>query len=169
MSDLERIHGPTIKQIRGVYVILDADLAALFGVPTRQLIQAVTRNRERFPADFFFRLEDEEWETLRSQVVTSNSRGGRRYAPYAFTEHGVAMAASVLRSPSAIAMSIEVIRQFVRLRQAIQDFSELEQRMAHLEARMDDEVRRIWSVLHDILVLPDPAAKRLGFRQDEPA
>jgi hypothetical protein len=103
----------TIVHIRGQGAILDNDLARLYGVPTRVLVQAVNRNRSRFPADFMFRLTATEFETLRSQFVTSNSkgRGGRRYRPYAFTEQGVAMLSGVLRSRRAISANIEIMRR----------------------------------------------------------
>jgi hypothetical protein len=109
---------PRISLVRGHKVLLDFDLAKLYGVETRVLIQAVTRNLSRFPIDFAFKLEQSEWESLRSQFVISKiGRGGRRWLPYAFTEQGVAMLASVLRSPQAIAVNIEIVRIFVKLRQ----------------------------------------------------
>jgi hypothetical protein len=115
-----------ILLLRGERVMLDADLAALYGVETRALTQAVKRNRERFPGDFMFQLRAEEAVQLRSQTVISNpSRGGRRYAPYAFTEHGVTMLAAVLQSPRAVLVSIEVVRAFVRLRAMLAGNAEL--------------------------------------------
>ncbi|HME58182.1 MAG TPA: ORF6N domain-containing protein, partial [Terracidiphilus sp.] len=105
-----------IVLVRGQKILLDADLAVLYGVEVRALIQAVKRNEKRFPSDFVFQLTAEENEALRSQIVISkSSRGGRRYAPYAFTEHGAIMAASVLNSPRAVEMSIYVVRAFLRL------------------------------------------------------
>lgn len=110
-----------ILWIREQRVLLDGDLAKLYGVSTGNLIQSVKRNIERFPADFTFQLAENEWATLRSQIVISNSgRGGRRYAPYAFTEQGIAMLSSVLKSPQAIAVNIEIMRTFVKLRAAMQ-------------------------------------------------
>src|SRR5687767_8825910 len=107
--------------VRGHRVMLDADLAELYGVPTKVLLQAVRRNGERFPEDFRFQLEPDESEALRSQFVTSKKtgRGGRRYAPFVFTEQGVAMLSSVLRSPRAIAINIEIMRAFVKLREVL--------------------------------------------------
>ena len=106
-----------ILSLRDQRVMLDAELAALYGVETKVLVQAIKRNIERFPADFMFQLSAEEFANLRSQFVTSSSGyGGRRYAPYAFTEQGVAMLSSVLNSPRAIAVNIEIMRAFVRLR-----------------------------------------------------
>src|SRR5216117_1964768 len=107
-----------ILLVRAQKVMLDADLAVLYGVPTRVLIQAVKRNSARFPDDFMFRLTAEEAARLRSQLVISNvGRGGRRYLPYAFTEHGVAMLSSVLRSPQAVQVNVAIVRTFVKLRE----------------------------------------------------
>src|SRR5258707_248432 len=112
-----------ITEVRGHKVILDADLARVYGVPTKVLNQAVKRNNERFPQDFLLRLtiaEAAEMQVLRSQIVTSNEkRGGRRYLPYAFTEHGALMAANILNSPRAVAMSVYVIRAFVKMRETL--------------------------------------------------
>jgi hypothetical protein len=108
----------SIAIVRGHKVLLDADLAALYGVATKVLVQAVKRNTERFPDDFMLQLTAEEWTDLRSQFVTSRSGyGGRRYSPYAFTEQGVAMLSSVLRSPRAIAVNIQIMRAFVQMRE----------------------------------------------------
>lgn len=109
-----------VLSIRGLKVLIDADLAALYGVATKALLQAVKRNLDRFPDDFMFQLNTDEWNTLRSQSVTSNSkRGGRRYAPYAFTEQGVAMLSSVLSSNQAIQVNIAIMRAFVKLREIL--------------------------------------------------
>jgi len=109
--------GNSIHVVRGQSVLLDVDLAALYGVETKVLLQAVKRNLERFPEDFMLQLTAEEWKSLRSQIVTSNlQHGGRRYVPYAFTEHGVAMLSSVLNSSRAIAVNMEIMRTFVRMR-----------------------------------------------------
>jgi hypothetical protein len=113
----ERIDG-AILLIRGQKVMLDSHLAGLYGVETRALVQAVQRNLERFPDDFMFRLTADEFDHLRSQfVISSPNRGGRRFAPYAFTEQGVAMLSSVLRSERAVQVNIEIMRAFVRLRE----------------------------------------------------
>jgi hypothetical protein len=141
-------------------------------VPTKALLQAVRRNAERFPEDFMFELEAEEWEGLRSQIVTSNvGRGGRRYAPFVFTEQGVAMLSSVLRTPRAIAVNIEIMRAFVRLREVLAANKELAKQFAALEARIDrrlaDQDQAIVEILHAIRELMNPpanAAKRkIGF------
>jgi hypothetical protein len=123
--------------------MLDADLAPLYGVPTRALIQAVRRSPERFPADFMFRLETVEAAALRSQTVISNvGRGGRRYLPYAFTEQGVAMLSSVLRSQRAIRVNVEIMRAVVRLRRMLVSHDELAQKVATLERRYDGHAIR---------------------------
>jgi len=147
---VERIER-TIVRLRGHNVMLDADLAALYGVDTRELVQAVRRNVERFPKDFMFQLRQEELESLRSQSVISNSgRGGRRTAPYAFTEQGVAMLSSVLRSPRAVQLNIGIMRAFVRLRQMLQSNAETREEAR----RARGEVRR---AVHD-RVQGDPKA-----------
>ena len=115
-----------ILRIRGRMVMLDADLALLYDVETKVLVQAVKRNIKRFPADFMFQLTAEEYKVLRSQIVTSNKRGGRRYPPYVFTEQGVAMLSSVLKSEKALSVNIEIIRTFVRLRKIVYFGKELE-------------------------------------------
>jgi len=124
--------------------MLDAVLAELYGVETRSLVQAVQRNRERFPADFMFQLTAEEHEGLRSQVVISKGRGGRRYPPYAFTEQGVAMLSSVLRSPRAVQVNIEIMRAFVRLREMLASHRDLARRLDELEQRYDAQFRAVF-------------------------
>ena len=127
-----------IVVMRNHKVLLDTDLAELYGVPTKVLVQAVKRNADRFPSDFMFQLDTKEWEILRSQSVTSSLRhGGRRYPPYAFTEQGVAMLSSVLGSPQAIAVNIEIMRAFVRLREIIVTNKEVAQRLDELENKAD--------------------------------
>ncbi len=127
-----------ILVVRDQRVMVDADLAALYGVATKVLLQAVKRNISRFPEDFMFHLDTAEWDALRSQFVTSKpGSGGRRYAPYAFTEQGVAMLSSVLNSPQAIAANIEIMRAFVRLREIIASNKELSRRLDELESKSD--------------------------------
>lgn len=131
-----RLIDRAILQVRGQRVLLDEDLARLYGVPTKRLNEAVKRNRRRFPADFMFRLSAKEAAALRSQSATSNARGGRRYLPQAFTEQGVAMLSSVLNSLRAIAVNIEIMRAFVRVRQAITANAELANRLKLVEAEL---------------------------------
>jgi phage regulator Rha-like protein len=127
----------SILLIRGHKVILDAELASLYGVETKQLIRAVKRNLPRFPDDFMFQLNEEESENLRFHFGTSSQWGGRRYPPYAFTEQGVAMLSSVLRSKRAVQVNIEIIRAFVRLRQMLASNKELAKRLDELEKKYD--------------------------------
>jgi hypothetical protein len=135
--------------------MLDADLAPLYGVPTRALIQAVRRNPERFPADFMFRLATTEAAALRSQTVISNvGRGGRRYLPYAFTEQGVAMLSSVLRSQRAIRVNVEIMRAFVRLRRMLVSHDELAQKVATLERRYDGQFKVVFEAIRKLMAPP---------------
>jgi ORF6N domain len=160
--------------LRGHRVLLDADIAALYGVTTKALLQAVKRNLERFPADFMIRLSLEEWAVLRSQNVTSNpQRGGRRYLPYAFTEQGVAMLSSVLKSHGAIAVNIQIMRAFVQLREMLGSNKELARRFAQLEARLDKKLgehdKAIAAILLAIRQLMNPSTPRrrgIGFTAD---
>src|SRR5512134_10399 len=131
---LERIEH-AILVLRGHKVMLDADLAALYQVPVKRLNEQVARNRKRFPEDFMFQLSEEEDANLRSQFATSRSWGGRRTAPYAFTEQGVAMLSSVLRSPRAVQVNIEIMRAFVRLRRILQTTADLAKKLDALEAK----------------------------------
>ena len=154
--------------VRGQKVLLDADLAALYGVEVRALNQAVKRNEERFPSDFVFQLTAEENEALRSQTVTSkSSRGGRRYAPYAFTEHGAIMAASVLNSPRAVEMSIFVVRAFLRLREMLATHKALAAKLAQLERRLathDNKIVAIVKAIQELAMPPEKPSRRIGFR-----
>ena len=158
----------SILLLRGQKVLLDADLAELYGVETKVLVQAVKRNLERFPDDFMFQLDAEEFAALRSQSVTSNTgRGGRRYAPYAFTEQGVAMLSSVLSSPQAIAVNIEIMRAFVRLREMLAGNKELAAKLGELERKLKGHDQAIAGILDAIrqLMAPPPAPKKrpIGF------
>jgi hypothetical protein len=150
----ERIE-QAILLIRGHKVMLDSDLAALYGVSTKIFNQAVKRNLGRFPDDFMFQLSADEFEILRSQIVTS-SWGGRRYPPYAFTEQGVAMLSSVLRSPQAIAVNIEIMRAFVRLRRMLASHAELSRRLDELEKNYDKKFRVVFDAIRQLMT---PAAR----------
>ena len=156
--------------IRGQKVILDSDLAALYGVEVRALNQSVKRNERRFPSDFVLRLTAKENEELKSQTVTSkSSRGGRRYAPYAFTEHGAIMAATVLNSPRAVEMSIFVVRAFLRLRETLAHHKELATKLAELEQRLettDHKIVEIVKAIHLLAMPPEKPVRRIGFRPD---
>lgn len=150
--------------IRHQKVLLDADLAALYGVDTKALVQAVKRNPARFPPDFMFRLTVTEFRTLRSQSVTSNERGGRRHRPYAFTEHGVAMLSSVLRSRRAIHVNIAIMRAFVRLREAVLHHERLAARLAVLERKYDGQFAVVFEAIRKLMT-PPPSflRRRIGF------
>lgn len=159
-----------IVVLRGLRVMLDADLAELYGVPTKVLVQAVKRNASRFPADFMFQLDAAEWSALRSQFVTSSGRGGRRTAPYAFTEQGVAMLSSVLNSARAIAVNIEVMRAFVRLRELLATNKELAARLDELEQRVsrklsthDQAIAGILDAIRQLMAPPPASSRPIGF------
>jgi len=158
---LERIQ-QCIYLIRGHKVLLDTDLAKLYGVQTKVLLQAVKRNMERFPADFMFQLTANEFEILRSQIVTS-SWGGRRYAPYAFTEQGVAMLSSVLRSNRAIAVNIAIMRTFVKLRQILADNSLLRQKIEAMERKYDQKFQVVFKVLSAMVAEEKKPKTPFGF------
>ncbi len=145
--------------------MLDKDLATLYQVETKALVQAVQRNRNRFPPDFMFQLSVQEFTALRSQIVTSKGRGGRRSAPYAFTEHGVAMLSSVLRSERAVEINIEVIRAFVKLRQLVASNAELAIRLSHLEQRYDSQFKVVFDAIRQLMsdATQVPPKRRIGF------
>ena len=157
----------SIMMLRGQKIILDSDLAALYGVSVKRLNQQVRRNVDRFPDDFLFQLSEEEHQVLRLQNATSNTgSGGRRYAPFAFTEHGAIMAATVLNSQRAIEMSVFVVRAFVKLREVLATHRELSVKLAELEHRMDTNDRAIQQIFNTIkkLMLPiAPVRRRIGF------
>jgi hypothetical protein len=154
-----------ILTVRGERVLLDTTLAALYGVSVKQLNQAVRRNPARFPSDFMFQLDTDEVGNLRSQIVTSSEHGGRRDLPFAFTEQGVAMLSSVLRSPRAVQVNIEIMRTFVRLRRWLTDHAELAARLDALEQRYDARFKAVLDAIR-ALMQPAPAEGRppVGFR-----
>ena len=157
-----------ILLLRHQRVILDTDIAELYGVPVKVLNQQVKRNRERFPADFVFRLTSKEDAVLRSQFVTSKpGRGGRRYAPYAFTEHGAIMAATVLNSERAVQMSVFVVRAFVRLREMLATNRKLAGKIDELENRLDTHdstIQDLIEAIKELMKPEDPPRKRIGFQ-----
>lgn len=166
-----------IHVIRGLRVMLDADLAGFYGVETKVLNQAVRRNIHRFPKDFAFRLDSQELTNLRSQSVTSSStpaHGGRRYLPWVFTEHGAVMLASVLNSAAAISASVEIVRAFVKMRQALQiSGGDLAAKLADIDLRLgghDETLRQVIAASESLLSQPAKPAKEVGFhtlREDE--
>jgi len=156
-----------ILVLRNQKVILDADLAQLYGVEVRHLNQQVKRNTHRFPSDFLFSLTEAEYEGLRSQIVISNpARGGRRYLPHAFTEHGAIMAATVLNSKRAIEMSIFVVRAFVQMRQALVVNQHVISKLSEIEARLDshdDAIQDLVEAIRELLTPLPASSRRIGF------
>lgn len=182
MSALQPIIGSRILTLREQRVMIDADLAELYGVETRVLVQAVKRNLARFPQDFMFQLSAEEFANLRSQSVISSSasptgHGGRRTAPYAFTEQGVAMLSTVLSSPRAIAVNIEIMRTFVRVRALAATHVDLAKRLADLEDKTEalamghdtfsrntrNQLKQVFDALRELMTPPDPPKRPIGF------
>jgi ORF6N domain len=167
-----------ILLLRGQRVMLDAELAALYGVETKVLVQAIKRNLERFPSDFMFQLDAEEYAALRSQFVTSNvGRGGRRYAPYAFTEQGVAMLSSVLNSPRAIAINIEIMRAFVQVRSMAATHQDLAKQLSELQDKTEslamqhyafsrntrNQLKQVFEALRELMTPPERTKRPIGF------
>lgn len=152
-----------IHLIRGHRVMLSADLAELYGVVPKVLVQAVKRNKERFPLDFMFQLSNQEFTNLKSQIVTSSWGGLRRAMPYAFTEQGVAMLSSVLRSDRAIAVNIEIMRAFVRLKLELCANAALARRLDELEGSCDKKFRIVFSAIKSLLMPEARVGRRIGF------
>jgi phage regulator Rha-like protein len=150
--------------LRGTRVMLDADLARLYGVATKNLNKAVNRNTNRFPSDFMFQLSLKELQSLRFQTGTSKlGRGGRRYAPYAFTEQGVAMLSSVLHSARAVQVNVAIMRTFVRLREMLATHEELRRKIDAMEKRYDARFQAVFETIRQMLETPIPAKKPIGF------
>ena len=155
-----------IHEIRGHNVLLDDDLAVMYGVDVRTLNQAVRRNQGRFPEDFMFRLTPGEAGALRSQTVISKpGRGGRRYLPLAFTEEGVAMLSSVLRSERAVRVNIEIMRAFVRMRAMVGEHKDLSRRLDALEAEYDGQFKIVFRAIRRLMAPPRKPRKEIGFRR----
>src|SRR5688572_22011446 len=165
LISIERIE-KTIYLIRGEKVMLDRDLAELYEVQTKGLNQAVRRNRDRFPADFMFQLSEKEVAELnRSQFVTgSEKHRDPRFRPYAFTEQGVAMLSSVLRSKRAITVNIEIMRAFVKLRQMLASNAELSRRLDEIESKYDKQFRVVFDAIRQLMATPVRNRKEIGFR-----
>lgn len=150
--------------VRGAKVMLDSDLAELYGVPTRRLNEQVRRNRERFPEDFMFQLTRSEEDALRSQSAISKARrGGRRYPHLVFTEQGVAMLSSVLRSSRAVGVNIAIMRAFVRLREMAASHSELALKLNEMEARYDAQFKVVFEAIRALLETPARPSRTIGF------
>jgi len=153
-----------ILLIRKQKVMLDADLADLYGVQTKFLVRAVKRNIDRFPADFMFQLSKEEFDDLRCHFGTSSDWGGRRYPPYAFTEQGVAMLSSVLRSQRAVQVNIEIMRAFIRLRQMLASNAELARKLDELEKKYDAQFKEVFEAIRQLMIPPEPKRRPIGFQ-----
>src|SRR5262245_28722751 len=161
--------GRAILLLRGQRVILDSDLARLYGVATKNLVKAVKRNPGRFPPDFMFQLNNQELARLRFQIGTSKSApGGRRYAPYAFTEQGVAMLSSVLRSSRAVLVNVEIMRAFVRLRGMLAANADLARKLAALERKYDTQFKVVFDAIRELMgPPPSKRHKPIGFVSSE--
>lgn len=178
VAPLQSLIGSRIQVLREQRVMLDADLAELYGVQTKVLVEAVKRNLARFPEDFMFQLEKQDLAVLRSQSVTSSSTyGGRRTAPYAFTEQSVAMLSSVLGSPRAIAANIEIMRTFVRVRELATTHGDLASRLNELEEKTEAlslrhdafahntraQLKQVFEAIRQLMISPDPPKRPIGF------
>ncbi len=156
----------SILLIRGEKVILDSEIAGLYGVATKALVRAVKRNLDRFPPDFMFPLSSQEFTNLRSQFGTSSSWGGRRYAPYAFTEQGVAMLSSVLHSKRAVRVNIEIMRTFVKLREILATHKDLARKLEAMEGRYDGQFKVVFEALRALMAPPQRKKKPIGFHTE---
>jgi phage regulator Rha-like protein len=151
--------------VRKTRIMLDADLAQLYGVTTKNLNKAVKRNADRFPADFMFQLKPREMQFLKFQSGTSSrtNHGGRRYKPYAFTEHGVAMLSSVLHSDRAVQVNIAIMRAFLQLRAMLATHEDLRRKINEMEKRYDSKFHAVFSTLRQMLETPIPSKRQIGF------
>lgn len=179
---VQSLIGSRIVLLREQRAMLDSDLAELYGVETRVLVQAVKRNLDRFPSDFMFQLDSQDIAALRSQsVISKPGRGGRRTAPYAFTEQGVAMLSSVLNSPRAIAINIEIMRTFVRVRELANTQSDLAKRLNELEEKTEvlalqqdnfahntrAQLKQVFEAIRELMTPPEPSKRPIGFVKPE--
>jgi hypothetical protein len=155
-----------IYLLRGEKVMLSTDLASLYQVAPRVLVQSMKRNADRFPEDFMFQLTVDEFSNLKSQIVISSWGGRRRATPYAFTEQGVAMLSSVLRSKRAVRVNIEIMRAFVRLRRILATHEDLARKLEALERRYDAQFRAVFDAIRELMKPPDPPRRPIGFRRD---
>jgi hypothetical protein len=169
MVPIERIEG-AILEIRGRRVVLARDLAVLYGVSTKALNQAVNRNLDRFPQDFVFQLSDSEWTALRSQFVTLKRGQHVKYLPFAFTEHGAVMAATLLKTRRAAEVSVFVVRAFVRMRRMLADNRQLAVKLAELESKYDSQFKVVFDAIRKLMEKPKPEPappRKIGFHVSE--
>jgi phage regulator Rha-like protein len=169
MADIVPIERITNKiyLMRGMKVMLDRDLAELYDVETRTLVQAIKRNKQRFPPDFMFQLSKDEFDSLRSQIVISKGRGGRRYPPYAFTEQGVAMLSSVLNSDRAIQVNILIMRAFTKLREMLSTHEDLKKKIDDMEKKYDQQFQIVFEAIKQLLETDEKPKKKIGFTVKE--
>ena len=165
-TDLIRVE-QSIRIIRGDKVIFDEDLAELYGIETKNLVKAVRRNLDRFPADFMFQLTNQEFKDLKSQFATTSQWGGRRTPPYAFSEQGVAMLSSVLHSSRAVQVNIEIMRTFVRLRRILASHADLAERLELLEGKYDDQFRAVFDAIRQLMSADEIEKESIGFKVKE--
>ena len=158
-----------ILLIRGHKVMLDSDLAVLYGVTTKRLNEQVRRNLRRFPSDFMFQLTAEEIESLRSQFATLKTGRGRhrKYLPYVFTEQGVAMLSSVLNSEKAIEVNILIMRAFVKLREMLATHKDLAKKMEEMEKKYDEQFKVVFEAIYELMKPPEPSRRRIGFKSEK--
>ena len=167
-ASLSKLIENRILILRGQKVMLSTDLAELYGVEPRVLVQAVKRNLDRFPKDFMFQLSADEFEILKSQIVISKWGGARRARPYAFTEQGVAMLSSVLRSPQAVQVNIAIMRAFVRLREMLASHRELAVKLTQLEKKYDTQFKVVFDAIRKLMEPPTTRErKQIGFRLEK--
>jgi hypothetical protein len=156
----------SIFVVRGQKIMIDSDLAELYGVETKVLNQSVKRNLDRFPKDFMFQLTAEETDFLRSQIVTSNEgRGGRRYNPMVFTEQGILMLSSVLKSERAIQVNIQIVRTFIKLREMLSNYKEVKEKIEAMEKKYDQRFKVVFDTLKQLLVEEEKPKRKIGFSQ----
>jgi hypothetical protein len=153
-----------ITRVRGHVIILDSDLATLYGVTVKRLNQQVTRNQDRFPEDFCFQMTEREWRSLRLHSATLKRGQHRKYTPYVFTEHGAIMAATVLNSPPAVQMSVAVVRAFVKLRRMALSVEALARKVATLESKYDGKFQLVFQAIRDLMKEPATAKPIEGFK-----
>ncbi len=156
-----------ILLIRCEKVMLDADLAELYGVETKMLVRAVKRNTDCFPPDFMIQLNKEEFESLKFHFGTSSQWGGRRYLPYAFTEQGVAMLSSVLRSKRAVQVNVEIMRTFVKLRRMLASHAQLSRKLNVLEKKYDAQFKAVFDAIRELMKPPEPKRRQIGFHREK--
>jgi hypothetical protein len=166
LTHIEKIE-KMIFGVRGQKIMLSMHLAELYGVEPRVLVQAVKRNIERFPEDFMFQLSDREFENLKSQLVISSWGGMRRAKPYAFSEQGVAMLSSILRSKHAVQVNIEIMRSFVRLRKMLAAHKDLDRKLAGLEKKYDEQFKLVFEAIHQLMTPPEKPKKKIGYTVKE--